>query len=267
MLILRPQLSLQISHLKATVTQKSITLILLGLSIVLHRCRQCPHHRPIEPGLRTTLCSVMAGVVERLDAQLERFFAGWNIWSTLLALLILVAFLYPLFSSQDPDTHPLLLSRQANVAAVRQPGESAVYRALEVPHGYPLKSGLNVKSKGASRWSAGRDGDLRDIWRRIVGGPESAEGESTGPPGKILTVFGKEDIEDHDLHFLSRQINVLGQFIKQQGGSNVAIYLPNSLELLLTIFGLCHAPRMSCRSCLHRPSCCLLRPASGTRSI
>ena len=188
----------------------------------------------------------MPGILEQLDAQLEHFFAGWNLWSTLLTLLTLIAFLYPLFSSHEPDTHPLLLSRQANVAAVRQPGESAVYRALEVPHGYPLKSGLNVKAKGASKWSAGRDGDIRDIWRLVVNGPQSPEGESTGPPGKILTVFGKEDIENHDLRFLSRQVNILGQYFKQQGCSCVTVYLPNSIELLLTVFGMY-------QSCLHPP--------------
>jgi len=35
---------------------------------------------------------------------------------------------------------------------------------------------------------------------------------------------------------ISKQINIIGQHIKQQGGSRVAIYLPNSIEFLTTLF-------------------------------
>lgn len=35
---------------------------------------------------------------------------------------------------------------------------------------------------------------------------------------------------------ITRQINLIGQHIKQNGGKNVAIYLPNSIEFLATLF-------------------------------
>lgn len=179
----------------------------------------------------------MANAVEWLDTQLELFFADWNIWTTFLLFAAFFTLIYPLIDPSEPDTHPLLLSRQASIAPVRYPGESAVYRAVEVPHGFPLKSGLNVKAKGSSRWSAGKDGDIRDIWRRAIEGPTSEDGQSSGPSGEILTVYGKEEFEKHDLQALSRQINTLGSYIKQKNSSCVAIYLPNSVELLTTIFG------------------------------
>jgi hypothetical protein len=42
------------------------------------------------------------------------------------------------YDTQDPDTHPLLLARQALASYVRQPGESAVFRSPETPHGCML---------------------------------------------------------------------------------------------------------------------------------
>ena len=178
----------------------------------------------------------MANLIERLDAQLEQLLAAWNIWTTCLVFALLLVLIYPLVTYREPDTHPLLLSRQSNVGMVRQPGESAVYRSLEVPHGLPLRSGLNVKSAGQSKWAPGRDGDIRDIWRRVVTGAPSDNGQSTSHRSKIQTVFGREEIETHDISDLSKQIKIVGQYIKQQGGVAVAIYLPNSIELLLAIF-------------------------------
>ena len=178
----------------------------------------------------------MAGLIEQLDAQLEQLFASWNLWSTLLVLVFLTVLGWPLLTYKEPDTHPLLLSRQANVGMVRQPGESAVYRSLEVPHGLPLRTGLNVKDKGQSKWSMGKDGDVRDVWRRFVAGSVSDDANATGARGSIKTVYGRQDIETHDAADLSKQINTIGRYIKNQGGTTVAIYLPNSIELLLTVF-------------------------------
>ncbi|KAI9721668.1 MAG: hypothetical protein M1828_005036 [Chrysothrix sp. TS-e1954] len=178
----------------------------------------------------------MAGIIERLDSQLEKLFGGWNLWTSCLAVALVVLVIYPVVFSIDPDTHPLLLSRQAHAAPVREPGESAVYRSIETPHGFPLRSGLNVKEPGASRWSAGRDGDLRDVWSRVAGGALSDEGQPTGKKGSIMTVYGREDLEKHDLEDLSRQINILGEHIKQKGAKLVAVYLPNSVETLVSIF-------------------------------
>jgi hypothetical protein len=143
----------------------------------------------------------MAGdnIVQRIDAYFLELLAGWNIYTTLLVIVIATFLLYPVFFSQPPDTHPLLLSRQSAVSPVRQPGESAIYRSPETPHGYPLKSGLGVKEPGAPKWSSGKSGDLRDVWRQTVRGAIGDDGETTGKTGSIFTVLGKERIVEHGL--------------------------------------------------------------------
>ena len=143
----------------------------------------------------------MAGdnIVQQIDAYLLELLAGWNVYTTLLVIVIATCLLYPLFFSQPPDTHPLLLSRQSAVSPVRQPGESAIYRSPETPHGYPLKSGLGVKEPGAPKWSSAKNGDLRDVWRQTVRGAIGNDGEATGKTGRILTVLGRERIVEHEL--------------------------------------------------------------------
>ncbi|KAL9039628.1 MAG: hypothetical protein Q9214_004800, partial [Letrouitia sp. 1 TL-2023] len=161
--------------------------------------------------------------VQQLDAQLERLFAGYNIYTTLILIGIFTYLVYPLFFSKDPDTHPFLLARQSSASFVRQPGESAIFRSLETPHGYPLRSGLNVKDPGAPKWSSGKDGDLRDVWRKAVQGPTSDDGKSTGLPGKVLTVLGKAEVVEHKLEDMSKEINALGHFMKQFRDPRVAV--------------------------------------------
>ncbi|KAL2354661.1 hypothetical protein BJ546DRAFT_975518 [Cryomyces antarcticus] len=178
----------------------------------------------------------MPNIVEQLDAKISEALSGWNLYTTVLALVVFAYIAYPIVFHDEPDTHPMLLARQASASPVRQPGESAVYRSLEVPHGYPLKTGLNVKEPDAPKWSGGKDGDLRDIWRQVAKGAHSELGGSSVPAGKILTVLGKEDIKDHDVGDISREINIIGKHIQQHGGTRVAIYLPNSIEFLSTVF-------------------------------
>ena len=179
----------------------------------------------------------MSGVVERADAYLAELLGGWNVLSTAIAIIIGSVVFYSIYTAEEPDTHPLLLSRQANVALVRQPGESATHRSTDVPFGFPLKSGLNVKTPGAPKWSSGRDGDLRDVWRRAVGGVLSDNGEPTKQVGKILTIYGRENVVDHDLSVLSKEINIIGQYVKDKGATCVGVYLPNSVEALSVVFG------------------------------
>lgn len=175
--------------------------------------------------------------LERLDAQVDEAFKSWNLLSTILATVLLLYLIYPLLVSEEPDTHPLLLSRQANISQIRQPGESAVYRSLETPHGYPLKSGLNVKEAGAAKWATGKDGDLRDVWRRAAQGSEGEIGVPGGQIGKIQTVLGRENVIDHDMSSVSKEMKIIGNYIKQQEATSVAVYLPNSIELLTIVFG------------------------------
>lgn len=179
----------------------------------------------------------MSSIIGQIDEAIGTFFAQWNIASTIIAGLLAVVLIYPLLSSKDPDTHPFLLARQAQASPIRQQGESAVYRSTEIPYGYPLRSGLAIKDPGASKWTTGRDGDLRDIWRQAVTGPKKEDGSSAGGPAKIKTVLGVEKVIDHDLKGLTLDINVVGKHIKDAGGKRVAVCLSNSAELLSIIFG------------------------------
>src|SRR6201994_1971806 len=95
-----------------------------------------------------------AGIAERMDVAIADFLSSWNIWSTILSLALVAFLIYPVLTGRDPDTHPFLLARQAQIAPVRQEGESAVYRAVDIPHGYPLRASLGVKDPGTPKWSS-----------------------------------------------------------------------------------------------------------------
>lgn len=170
------------------------------------------------------------GLIETIDESLSSLAGQWNPYSTGLLTLLFALVSYRVLTTREPDVHPMLLARQAVPSPVRNEGESPVYRSQAAPHGMPLNPGLNVKDAGASKWSRGRDGDLRDVWRRVV------QGGDDGVTGKIQTVLGKQVVVDHKLQDITRQINLIGQHIADQGGIRVAIYLPNSVELLATLF-------------------------------
>ena len=171
------------------------------------------------------------GILESVDRQLDVFFSGWNTASTILAVLCLAVLFYPLFFGTQADTHPFLLARQGHASTVRQSGESAVYRAPEIPHGYPLRSGLNVKDEGTPAWAPGKDGDLRYIWRE-------ATKEKDGKIGKVLSIKGKDQPVTHELADMTKAINIVGTHIQEKGGKRVAICLPNSVEFLEALFGI-----------------------------
>jgi hypothetical protein len=77
----------------------------------------------------------MAGIVEQLDNQIAGLLAGWNAYTTVIAAALIGYLGWLVYDTQDADTHPLLLARQAQASYVRQPGESAIYRSPETPHG------------------------------------------------------------------------------------------------------------------------------------
>lgn len=135
----------------------------------------------------------MASILESIDAGLTGLIGQWNGYSTGLVTVLVAIIGYRIMYGTDPDVHPILLARQSTASTVRNEGESAVYRSPLAPHGMPLNPGLNVKESGASKWSRGRDGDLRDVWRRVVLGGDS------GAKGKLLTVFGAQRVEEHNL--------------------------------------------------------------------
>jgi hypothetical protein len=135
----------------------------------------------------------------KMDETLASVLGDWDIYTTTLAAGLVGFFAYQVFTRRDPDTHPMLLERQAQPSAVRHEGESPVYRSHSTPHGMELISGLNVRDPGISKWARGRDGDLRDVWRKIVGGVTDSEGKFTGEKGRILTILGTEQVVEHDV--------------------------------------------------------------------
>ncbi|KAI6808802.1 acetyl-CoA synthetase-like protein [Hortaea werneckii] len=174
-------------------------------------------------------------LLESLDYKIAEVLSDWGIVTTGLALVILAFVAYPILYPDEPDTHPLLLARQSSAAPVRNKNESAAYRSPEVPYRYPLKTGLNVKDPGAPRWASGKDGDVRDIWREVQrGGSQDADGKTISS-GSIMTVLGKEVVE-HNIADITKEINILGKHFADSGVKRVAIYLPNSVEYLTTIF-------------------------------
>lgn len=179
------------------------------------------------------------GLIETLDEAIASLVGQWNPYSTALVTVLLAIVSYRVLVTREPDVHPMLLARQAVPSPVRNEGESPVYRSQASPHGMPLNTGLNVKDEVASKWSRGRDGDLRDVWRKVV------RGNDGGGKGKILTVLGKQNVIDHKLEDITRQINLIGQHIADQGGIRVAIYLPNSIELLVTLFACSFYPNLT----------------------
>lgn len=176
-------------------------------------------------------------IAAQLDAQLESLLADWNITSTILASALFLYLVWPLFTFKDADVHPLLLARQASPAPTRRPGETAVYRSLDAPHGYPLRAGLNIKDPGSSKWTAGRPGDLRDIWRQALKGPVKEDGSPAGEKGKVYTLDANKKVVEHSLDEITVQINALGQYLKKNDVKTVAICLHDSVELLASIFG------------------------------
>lgn len=188
----------------------------------------------------------------RLDETVTHVLGQWDLYTTGIFAVLISVWIYTVITSRDPDAHPMLLARQAQPSPVRKEGESAVFRSHSAPHGMLLNSGLSIKDAGDSKWSRGRDGDLRDIWRRVVAGGLDREGKETGEFGKLFTVLGSEQVIEHSLRTnliclrerwmlteiadITRQINLIGQHLKQSGGQNVAIILPNSIEFLAALF-------------------------------
>ncbi|KAL1304144.1 hypothetical protein AAFC00_000571 [Neodothiora populina] len=176
----------------------------------------------------------MANAIEQLDAKIAELLASWNGYTTVIAIVLAAFVIYPLLVWEEADTHPLLLARQAQTSPVRYAGESAVYRSAEVPYGYPLRTGLNVRTAGAPKWTAGRDGDFRDIWREFVM-PTHPDLEGS-PASAIMTIHGSESAVEHGPAQITKAINVIGKLLQQTRATRVAIYLPNSVEYLSAVF-------------------------------
>jgi acyl-CoA synthetase (AMP-forming)/AMP-acid ligase II len=85
-------------------------------------------------------------------------------------------------------------------------------------------------------YSAGRDGDLRDVWRRVTGEIPIEKSSDTSAKGKIMTVLGKEQLIEHSIDDITAEISIIGKYLRDHGAKKVALYLPNSIELLAALF-------------------------------
>lgn len=85
-------------------------------------------------------------------------------------------------------------------------------------------------------YSAGKDGDLRDIWRRVTGEIPLEKGATSSGTAHIMTVFGKEGVSEHKIEAITKEIAIIGTHLKDHGAKRVAVYLPNSIEFLALLF-------------------------------
>ena len=85
-------------------------------------------------------------------------------------------------------------------------------------------------------YSAGKDGDLRDIWRRVMGEIPLEKGATSSGTANIMTVFGKEGVSEHKIEAITKEIAIIGTHLKDHGAKRVAVYLPNSIEFLAVVF-------------------------------
>jgi len=147
-----------------------------------------------------------------------------DILSFILLALIVLLLITPVLFPADPDTFPFILNNQSVPSKVRHPNESAVYRHRDQPHGYPLVAGLALR-KG---YEAPRDGDLRDIWELAL-----QKSVTLGVVRGGRCVYEKLEGRKDEMHKLGSALNeVAGKRGK------VATYLPNTIENLLTSFGI-----------------------------
>ena len=146
-----------------------------------------------------------------------------DVLSFILLTLIFGFLIIPVVFPSDPDTFPFIIDNQSLPSKVRHPKESAVYRHRDRPHGYPLITGLSLR-KG---YETPRDGDLRDIWEMAL-----QENVTLGIVRGGKCVYEKLSSRNDELH-------QLGRGLREMAGEHgrVAIYLPNTIENLLTSFG------------------------------
>ncbi|KAF2673080.1 hypothetical protein BT63DRAFT_368388 [Microthyrium microscopicum] len=182
----------------------------------------------------------MANIFEQADDALASLFSQWDIYTIILTLTITGFVAHSFLTATEPDIHPMILSRQSYADRVRNPGESAVYRSMDAPHGTSLRTGLAVRLPTDKPYSAGRDGDLRYIWMAATGKIQPPKSRATTQaefkPGKITTVLGREQLVDHNIQETDKEVMVLGNHLTHQGRKRVAVYLPNSIEFLSSIF-------------------------------
>lgn len=85
-------------------------------------------------------------------------------------------------------------------------------------------------------YSAGKDGDLRHVWRRVTGEIPLEKKASSSGTATLMTVLGTERISEHNIAGVSKEIAIVGKHLHEHRAERVAVYLPNSLEFLVVLF-------------------------------
>ena len=85
-------------------------------------------------------------------------------------------------------------------------------------------------------YSAGKDGDLRDIWKRVTGEIPLDKVVKSSGTATIMTVFGKEGVTEHRVEDITKEIAIIGKHLQDRNANRVAVYLPNSIEFLAVLF-------------------------------
>ncbi|OUM54523.1 hypothetical protein BVG19_g3928 [[Candida] boidinii] len=81
----------------------------------------------------------------------------------LIASLVLIYLSLPYLKNNLTDVDILALLNQSSTSHTRKLGETTIYRSIDVPHGFPLTTGLRIRS-GYNL----RDGNLKDIWYNCI---------------------------------------------------------------------------------------------------
>ncbi|KAK9476748.1 hypothetical protein V1514DRAFT_344383 [Lipomyces japonicus] len=147
------------------------------------------------------------------------------ITAALLAITVSLIVL-PYLRRRYPDLHPFALHHQSSVSPVRNPDESAVHRSVLTPFTYPLVSGLNIRDGHSFR-----DGDLRDIWHLAK---QARLGYFSKSKAKIIYHDVESELSPM-VHSVAARFN---QYVP--GVKRVGIYLPNSIENVITSFACAH---------------------------
>jgi hypothetical protein len=195
----------------------------LSVEIRISRYAFAPHKEELEQTFRTP--HRIEPFFPRLQSQ--EMDIELDILSLILLAVIVILLIVPVVVPSDPDTFPFIINNQSQPSKVRHPKESAIYRHRDQPHGYPLITGLSLR-KG---YEAPRDGDLRDVWE-IALQKDVTLGIVRGGKCEFEKLSSRKD-----------ELNKLGSGLREIAGEHgkVAIYLPNTIENLLTSFG--EAPR------------------------
>jgi len=184
----------------------------------------------------------MITLLGELDIILLSLVSQADLLTSLLAVLIGLVVTYSLTWSRQPDVHPMILGRQSYVGRVRNINESPIYHSLDAPGGR-MRTGLGIRLAQDRPYAPARDGDLRHIWLVVTGQavfPTAAtrlvQNKPAGTKQTIFTISGLGAVR-HVPDDVTREISAVGCYLRKCGSNRVAVYLPNSVELLATVFG------------------------------